>query len=503
MVFNSFEFLIFFPIVLVLYYLLPERPRWIMLLAASYYFYMSWNADLIFLILFTTAVSYVSAILIEKERKKHPDKPKSASAKFWLILTLVVSLGVLFFFKYFNFFSRTVADVISLFTLKPSDPVVLDLILPVGISFYTFQTLSYVIDVYRGSLPAERHFGYYALYVSFFPQLVAGPIERPENLLPQLRVRKKLTRENAEGGLKKMLIGFFKKVVVADLLATYVAAVYNDPETANGPAVLIATVLFAFQIYCDFSGYTDIAIGCAQLMGIRLMQNFDRPYTAESIKEFWRRWHISLSSWFRDYIYFPLGGSRCGTFRKNLNVCIVFLVSGLWHGADMAFVFWGALHGLYQVIGGFTEKPRQRMWQALHIDPRGRFVRTLRRFNTFLLVCFGWIFFRAASVPNMRSFAAVKILLTKLFTDWGAGSFGAALELCGLTLPAILTTVLSLLVLQRLDATGMNLSSPEPSGLPVRTAEPARFAYAVWAVALAWLLLLAGDGASSFIYFQF
>ena len=274
MVFNSFEFLIFFPIVLVLYYLLPERPRWIMLLAASYYFYMSWNADLIFLILFTTAVSYVSAILIEKERKKHPDKPKSASAKFWLILTLVVSLGVLFFFKYFNFFSRTVADVISLFTLKPSDPVVLDLILPVGISFYTFQTLSYVIDVYRGSLPAERHFGYYALYVSFFPQLVAGPIERPENLLPQLRVRQQLTRENAEGGLKKMLIGFFKKVVVADLLATYVAAVYNDPETANGPAVLIATVLFAFQIYCDFSGYTDIAIGCAQLMGIRLMQNF-------------------------------------------------------------------------------------------------------------------------------------------------------------------------------------------------------------------------------------
>ncbi len=502
MVFNSLEFLIFLPIVLLLYFVLPHKTRWVMLLIASYYFYMSWNANLIFLILFTTLVSYVSGLLIEKEQKNRPEGSvkHTPSEKLWLIITLVVSLGVLFFFKYFNFFSRTVSDVISLFSLKPSDPLVLDLILPVGISFYTFQTLSYVIDVYRGSIPAERHLGYYALYVSFFPQLVAGPIERPENLLPQLKEYHLPRKENFIGGISKMLIGFFKKIVIADVCATYVSAVYNDPDAANGPAVLIATVLFAFQIYCDFAGYKDIAIGCAEIMGIKLMQNFDRPYTAKTIQEFWRRWHISLSSWFRDYIYFPLGGSRCSEFRHMFNICVVFFVSGMWHGADMAFIVWGLLHGIYQVIGHYTAKPRIKMWKALHIDPDGKFVSAVKRFNTFVLVCFGWIFFRAASVPGMRSFAALKIIMRKLFTDWGSGSLSEAYSLLGLTVPAVLCIVFGLIVMQRLDAT--KLDSYTFSGRKIALSD-ARFVYVIWAVVFAWVLLLAGDGASSFIYFQF
>lgn len=288
MVFNSLEFLIFYPAVLILYFLVPTKFRWILLLAASYYFYLSWNVELVFLIVFTTVISYCAALAIEKS-------PKKSLRKLCLAATLVCSLGVLLFYKYFDFLAGSVISAATLFGAK-LEPFSLGLILPVGISFYTFQTLSYVIDVYRGNITAERHFGYYALYVSFFPQLVAGPIERPENLIPQLREDHRFNRDDTREGIRMMLIGFFKKIAVADLCAAYVVPVYSDPSAANGPAVLLATVLFAFQIYGDFAGYTDIAIGCARVMGIRLMKNFDRPYTAESIKEFWARWHISLSS---------------------------------------------------------------------------------------------------------------------------------------------------------------------------------------------------------------
>ncbi len=498
MVFNSFAFLIFFPLVLFLYFVLPHKCRWVMLLAASYYFYISWNTDLIFLILFTTLVSYISSILIENHRIKHPGSEHDFFSKFWLILALVVSFGVLFFFKYFNFLSESVAAVIALFTMQPSDPLILDLILPVGISFYTFQTLSYVIDVYRGTVKAERHFGYYALYVSFFAQLVAGPIERPENLIPQIHAYNKPKWENTILGLRKMLIGFFKKVVVADLLATYVTAVYNDAENANGLGVLIATVLFAFQIYCDFAGYTDIAIGCAKIMGIDLMQNFNRPYISESIQEFWRRWHISLSSWFKDYLYFPLGGSRCSKPRHMMNIMIVFLVSGLWHGAAWTFVIWGFLHGFYQVVGALTLKARNGMWQRLGLDPgKSTFVRMLRRVITFALVCFAWIFFRA------NSFSDLILLIRKLFTDWqfGLSYLTDTFDAMGLTLVGAIISVLSLLILRRMDITKLE-ALPNDGGVTPRTST-ARYVLTVWVIAFAWLLLLAGDGASSFIYFQF
>ena len=491
MVFNSFEFLIFFPAVLLLYFILPHKARWIILLAASYYFYISWNFSLVWLILFTTSVSYASSIIIGSLKKRHPNGERRGAERFWLILTLLVSLGVLFFFKYFNFLSASVCGVIGLFT-GTSPSLALELILPVGISFYTFQTLSYVIDVYRGKVDPERHFGYYALYVSFFPQLVAGPIERPENLLPQLREKHTFNWNSTASGLRKMLIGFFKKVVVADLLAVYVNSVYNAPEESTGLGVLIATVLFSFQIYCDFSGYTDIAIGCAEIMGIRLMQNFDRPYISESIKEFWRRWHISLSSWFKDYVYFPLGGSRCKLPRHMLNIFIVFLVSGLWHGAAWTFVLWGALHGIYQIIGHFTKGPREKLWRLIHVDPDCRAVRILKKVNTFILVSFAWIFFRA------NSFADLGVLLSKLFTDWSVSPsyFAGTLDRMDLTALALLTAVLSILVLDRMDACGLGEAS-------TRRRSASRYVFTVWAVAVAWLILMMGDGSSNFIYFQF
>lgn len=498
MVFNSIEFLVFFPVVLFLYFILPKKCRWVMLLISSYYFYISWNVSLIWLILFTTVISYVCALFIDQLKTKYPNGEKRRIERFWLVLALLVSLGVLFFFKYFNFLSDSINGILNLIRQEPSEAYALNLILPVGISFYTFQTLSYVIDVYRGTIMAEKHFGYYALYVSFFPQLVAGPIERPENLLPQLKEEHSFKWTNTIRGLRKMLIGFFKKVVVADLLAVYVNAVYNNPDEATGFGVLIATIMFAFQIYCDFAGYTDIAIGCAEVMGIQLMQNFNRPYISESIQEFWRRWHISLSSWFRDYIYFPLGGSRCKKWRHLLNICIVFFISGLWHGAAWTFVLWGGIHGIYQVIGYFTKTPREKFWRLLHIDPECKGVRYLKKWNTFLLVCFAWMFFRA------NSFSDLGVLITKLFTDWSfqLTYYTKTLNHMGLTTLGIITSILSILVMRQMDVCGLGYGNDKERviiGRPSGT----RYVYVVWTIVLAWLMLVAGDGASSFIYFQF
>ena len=364
MVFNSFAFLVFFPIVLVLYRVLPKKARWVMLLAASYFFYMSWQADLIYLILFTTVISYSCALGIEKAKKQ--------GVKRLLAVTVAAaSLGVLFFFKYFNFLADTVCSLINLFgaDLKFS----LDLMLPVGISFYTFQTLSYVIDVYRGKMKAERHFGYYALYVSYFPQLVAGPIERPENLLPQLKADNPPSPYMTSMGLKMMAVGFFKKIAVADQISRVVDLIYSSAsdggsELFNGFTVLVATALFSVQIYCDFSGYTDIAIGCAKIMGINLMQNFKDPYSAVNIRDFWRRWHISLTSWFTDYVYIPLGGSRCSRAKHYANIFIVFLLSGIWHGAAWTYIIWGVIHGVYQIIGHITSGLRSKLWDKLKIS---------------------------------------------------------------------------------------------------------------------------------------
>ena len=369
MTFNSFEFLIFFPIFLLCYFLLPKKLKMPAMLALSYWFYAAWNFRLLALIIFTTAVSYFCALAMEKTDKK-------SLRRLYITLTLIVCLGTLFFFKYYNFMAGTVSGIMSAINGKSYD-FSLNLILPVGISFYTFQTLSYAIDVYRGDIKAERNFFWYALFVSFFPQLVAGPIERPENLLPQLKNFNRLNAENAFLGMQKMAVGFFKKIAVADILAGYVNSVYNDIGKATATGIIIATVLFAVQIYCDFSGYTDIAIGCARIMGIRLMQNFDRPYSARSIKEFWDRWHISLSTWFRDYLYIPLGGNRCSRARYYLNLFIVFLVSGLWHGANWTFVIWGALHGFFRIFGSATKKWRMALYAKMGIKNDSRIYHIL------------------------------------------------------------------------------------------------------------------------------
>ncbi len=483
MIFNSAQFLLFYPIVLFLYFVLPKKLTWIWLLMASWFFYMIWNPPLIFLILFTTAVSYVSGILIENSTKK-------SVRRFWFWATLVTSLGVLVFFKYFNFLADAAFSLWHLFG-GAGESFALDLILPVGISFYTFQTLSYVIDVYRGDIKAERHFGWYALFVSFFPQLVAGPIERPENLLPQLKKEHRLEAENARAGLEKMAIGFFKKIVVADLLAEYVNGVYNAPEAASGWGIVIASILFSVQIYCDFSGYTDIAIGCARVMGIRLMQNFDRPYRARSIKEFWARWHISLSSWFRDYLYIPLGGNRCSKVRQYFNVFVVFLTSGLWHGASFTFVIWGMLHGFYQIAGSITKKPREKLYALLHIPTDSKLFALWQRGCTFALVCFSWVFFRANDLKG------ASILLKTLFSDWG--SLSQTLISMDFDLVSLLLVVVSVVLLSLFDALGARNESPFSDSLSRKYT----VGLTALVVAVAWCLLLSTGGASAFIYFQF
>ena len=493
MVFNSFGFLIFFPIFLILYRVLPLKVRWVMMLILSYLFYMGWQADLIYLILFTTLTSYVCAILTEKFEGRRKMQ------RLFTITAVVVSLAVLFFFKYFNFVSENVAGLLGIFG-KETSPLVLDLILPVGISFYTFQTLSYVIDVYRGRLKAERHFGYYALYVSFFPQLVAGPIERPENLIPQLKAKNPFNVNDTAMGLKFMLVGFFKKIVIADQIAKCVDAVYNNvtttPEVINGFTVAVATVLFAIQIYCDFSGYTDIAIGCSRILGIRLMQNFNDPYSATNIKDFWRRWHISLTSWFTDYVYIPLGGSRCAKWRHLLNIFIVFLLSGIWHGAAWTYILWGVVHGIYQIVGNLIAKPKAALLERLKLSEKSVGVVIYRKAMTFILVCLAWMVFRANSISDLGA------LFIALFSGTGIG-VSASVEAMGLSLVKILSIICSVVILKQLDLQINTRPNYEGNKLSLSASRSSVYIVLVWAVAVAWMILLVSGAESSFIYFQF
>lgn len=486
MTFNSLAFVIFYPALLLLYFLLPHRARLPLLLVASYFFYMYYQPSLIFLILATTLVSWLAAWGIERSQSR-------SLRRFLLAITLIVCLGTLFFYKYFDFLMESVVGLVRFFGGEAS-PIVLSLVLPVGISFYTFQTLSYVIDVYRGKIAHEKNFFYYALFVSFFPQLVAGPIERPENLLPQLKEKHTFTKENAVKGAKHMLVGYFKKICVADLIAETVNLVYNAPEEATPLGILIATALFAVQIYCDFSGYTDIAIGISRVMGIRLMQNFDHPYRARTIREFWSRWHISLSSWFKDYLYFPLGGSRCAKWRHMLNLMIVFAVSGLWHGANFTFIVWGLLHGVYQVVGNLTKAPRAALRARIGISENNKFLHALQTAVTSLLVGFAWLFFRANSISD-----AVTLLST--FFDGAAWSIPLSLEKhLGLTAVSLLTVLVSLALLWILDHLVVYGEGRDGSAALTKNGA---FVYIVWCILLVYMLLLATDKVSTFIYFQF
>jgi len=383
----------------------PARFRWTLLLAASYFFYMCWKPAYLVLILISTLVDYCVALPMARTDSQFRRKA-------FLFLSLSANLGMLFSFKYFNFFNESLRQILHHFPISYDVPQ-LNVLLPVGISFYTFQTLSYTIEVYRGTQEPERHFGLFALYVSYFPQLVAGPIERPQNLLPQFHQRYNFDYDRVTDGLGLIVWGLFKKVVIADRLGLLVDNVYSQPDQFNGASLLIATVFFAYQIYCDFSGYSDIAIGCAQVMGHTLMTNFNRPYFAASIPDFWRRWHISLSSWFRDYLYIPLGGNRVPLHRLYLNLLIVFVVSGLWHGANWTFMAWGLLHGLYYVASKITHRFREKAVKSTGMTRLPRLHHLLKIIITFTLVCFAWIFFRADSMSD------AVVVVSRLGTGWG------------------------------------------------------------------------------------
>ncbi len=406
MLFNSIDFLIFFPIVTFVYFVIPRKIRYIWLLAASYYFYMCWNAKYALLLLASTVVTWLCGWLIHALEK-------SAAGKIVVAFCLCANLGILFFFKYFNFFLDSCNRVLSALHFQILDKG-FDVLLPVGISFYTFQALGYTIDVYRGRVEPEKNILRYALFVSFFPQLVAGPIERSKSLLLQLRDLEKKSLwdyEKVTEGLTLMIWGFFVKLVIADRIAILVDNVFDNYFLYGTVALAVGAIGFAIQIYCDFMGYSTIAIGAARVMGFTLMENFDTPYFARSVSEFWKRWHISLSSWFRDYLYIPLGGSRRGRARKYFNVMVTMAVSGLWHGADWTYVVWGLLHGIYQVVGDATSKLRERLYGALHAKTESFSFKLAQTVSTFVLVDFAWIFFRISSMTD--AFYFCRRLLTK------------------------------------------------------------------------------------------
>ena len=473
MLFNSFAFLIFFPVVTLLFFLLPYRYRWAMLLAASCFFYMFFKPEYILILAFTIVIDYYAGILLEGPLEKRKRKG-------FLILSLVANIGILAVFKYYNFINDNITGIASLMGTKNPVPY-LNWVLPIGLSFHTFQAMSYTIEVYRGAQKAERHFGIYALYVMFYPQLVAGPIERPQNMLHQFYVRHKFDYHNAVHGLNLIAYGLFKKVVVADRLAVYVNQVYNNPSAADTLSTLLAVCFFSIQIYCDFSGYSDIARGCARFMGYDLMLNFNRPYLARSVHEFWGRWHISLSTWFKDYLYIPLGGSRAGKYRWYRNLVIVFLVSGLWHGANWTFIIWGALHAFYTIAGISTEPFRNKMAKITGITRLPWLNTAIDRVIVFALVTFAWIFFRAESMEKAR------IIIAKLF------SADLALNLGRLTMQkGPLNLILSFVVICLLA-----LSYRLPANLKLKH-------NLLFLTITSFIIIILGmNGESEFIYFQF
>ena len=396
MLFHSGSFLIFFPIVALAYFLVPRRAKHLWLLGASYYFYMSWNPEYAILILLSTVSTWGSALFLSAWRERSGRRWERAG-RWCLAGCVALNLGILFFFKYYGFAADSVKGLFALAHVELELPA-FDVLLPVGISFYTFQAIGYLADVRRGEVAAERNFLRYALFLSFFPQLVAGPIERSKNLLHQLREPHRFDYGRVKDGLLLMGWGFFQKLVIADRIAILVDGVYGDYTGYSGLQILLATVLFAFQIYCDFAGYSDIAVGAARVMGFTLTKNFRSPYFATTVSGFWRCWHISLTTWFRDYVYIPLGGNRRGRARKYRNLLLTFGASGLWHGAGWNFVAWGLLNGLYQVAGDLTGALRQRLGEGLHVRRDCGSHRLLQGLVTFGLVDFAWLFFRAESL---------------------------------------------------------------------------------------------------------
>ncbi|MBR0228686.1 MAG: MBOAT family protein [Clostridia bacterium] len=502
MLFNSLSYLIFFPAIAMAYFLIPwQKVRNALLLIGSYYFYMCWDPRFILLMLGCTLVTYLDGLFIDISRREDkegvaPEKRRTGRATLYTTVTIIFTLSVVAWFKYANFLTESTVSLFALVGVQLKLPK-LNIALPVGISFFTFQSLSYVIDVYRGKTKAEKNFFRYALFVSFFPQLVAGPIERSSNLLGQFQEKHAFDSREAAKGFMLMIWGYFMKVVVADRVAMLVDQIYNYYGSYEGVIPILGTVLFAVQIYCDFNGYTTIAIGSAQVMGFHLMQNFKEPYLATSVADFWRRWHISLTSWFRDYIYFPLGGSRCAKWKRYRNIMIVFLVSGLWHGAAWTYVIWGGLNGVMQIVGDMLKPIREKALDKLGVNRKSFGHRLAQMLLTFILVDIAWVFFRATDLAS-----AIHIIKSSfVWNPWLL--VDGTLYTLGLERADFWLMVLSILILLFVDIL-------HEKGVSIRDsllAWPLPLRWAVIYGALFWILLFGVYGpafdAASFIYFQF
>jgi len=468
MLFNSLHFvLLFFPVAVTGYYLLPHRFRWFWLLILSAYFYMAFVPYYIAILAVTILVDYAAGIVISTT--------SGTRRRLWLILSIAANVGILAFFKYFAFIRSNILEIGHIAGYQWSIPA-LAIVLPIGLSFHTFQSMSYTIEVYRGNQSPERNLGIFALYVLFFPQLVAGPIERPQNLLHQFREVHYFNYLQVSRGMQLIFWGLFQKMVIADRLAAIVDKIYAHPNEFGGLTLAFGTVLFAFQIFCDFAGYSDVAIGAAQVLGFKLMTNFRQPYLACSVAEFWKRWHISLSTWFRDYVYVPLGGNRKGQARHIVNVLIVFAVSGLWHGADWKFVIWGALNGVFVVMTGLRGGR----------DGASRLPAFVRRLATFVLVCSTWVFFRANSVGEA-------ITIFKRLFPLRAGEIVANVGAAPLALALCLVAFSVCMQLIREHHRVGHLISCQPSWLR----------WSAYTAAVSVILLFGEFHSRDFIYFQF
>jgi alginate O-acetyltransferase complex protein AlgI len=493
MLFNSLPFFIFFPIVVSLYFIIPHRFRWLLLLLASCYFYMSFVPVYILILGTTIVVDYIAGIYIEKSSGRR--------RKAYLVLSIISNVGFLAFFKYFNFFLSNI-NQLAIWLHWNYSITLLSIILPIGLSFHTFQAMSYTIEVYRGNQKAERHFGIYALYVMFFPQLVAGPIERPQHLIHQFYERHDFNYEDMVSGLRLMAWGLFKKAVIADRLATIVGVIYHHPQYYQGISLIMGTVLFAYQLYCDFSGYTDIARGAARVMGFRLIENFNLPYYSKSMPEFWRRWHISLFSWFRDYLYYPLvfAKSNRTALWVYTSLLITFLVSGLWHGANWTYVIWGGLNGCYLIVSLVTAKFRAKVTAFLGLNKLPTFHKIIQIVITFSLWTFSLILFRANTLTDAY------YIMGHLFSNLGnfflhingasiksVASMGVDFDKKQVLIGAIMIVVLEII---QFFLRGSDLNS-------FLVSKPTVFRWTFYYALIALILIFGVFGSAQFIYFQF
>ncbi len=489
--FNSIEFLVYFPLVILGFWLLPHKWRRHWLLAASYLFYLYWNPILITLLLLSTAIDYFCSLGIEKYREN------KNIAKIFLLISIFMNLGLLFTFKYADFFGETVNQFCIWLGISYRVPP-LNLILPVGISFYTFQTMSYTIDVYRGDYHAEKDPVTFALFVTYFPQLVAGPIERPQDLMPQLKKEHHFNWEDTTAGLRLMLCGFFRKCVIADTCGMFANTVFNNIEGSNTLTLILGALFFCLQIYCDFSGYSEIANGAARMMGVRLTKNFNYPWLAVSYTDYFRRWHITLNRWFTQYVYIPLGGSRKGLPRKVLNMFIVFSLSGLWHGANWTYVLWGLHAAVLLTFESYTLKPLVRFLEGRGVDLQHPVTILIRRMCMLPHYVFSGILFRCNSLAEIIQY------LTGILNGFGLGHvyMQETIAALGLTPLKLLQVVLSLVALVKLG----HWEQYDLPGARTKLGSAQRLSTAVYFViiiALCWISLLATHDAAEFAYFQF